>query len=130
MKKVPVKLAGMKLDQWLHGGKCCPECGQTLEELPRPKRAGVPENHDYRCEECLLEVCHVVNMWLVWDSASPARIEEAYRALAERAMNGALKHIQDSLGVDDGGFAGAYFSDDAWDQLIKPLVDYIRLEAE
>ena len=48
--------------------------------------------------------------------------------LADQAANAAIKHIQDSLNIEDGGFAGAYFSDEKWNELVNPLVEYIKAE--
>jgi hypothetical protein len=48
--------------------------------------------------------------------------------LADNALNSAIKEIQDELGVDDGGFAGIYFSGEKWDTLRKELELYIQAE--
>lgn len=49
--------------------------------------------------------------------------------LADKAANEAVKHIQDALGVDDGYFAGLFFSnDESWNTLTTILFDYINAE--
>ena len=46
-------------------------------------------------------------------------------SLAEDALNLAVKHIQDKLGIDSGDFAALFFCDDL---VQKILCDYIRAE--
>ena len=49
--------------------------------------------------------------------------------LAEDALNVAVKHIQDSLGVTTGDHAGMFFSDDAKkDAVLNTLKEYIMSE--
>lgn len=49
--------------------------------------------------------------------------------IAENAINKAIKHCQDSIGVQTGDFAGLYFSDPAkWNPLIEIIADYIHKE--
>ena len=45
--------------------------------------------------------------------------------MAEDALNLAVKHIQDALGVKSGDFAGLFFSDEYVQRI---LADYIRAE--
>jgi len=47
------------------------------------------------------------------------------RALAERALNLACRHVQDAIGVTDGGVAGIFFSDD---RVSKTLQEYVEHE--
>lgn len=47
------------------------------------------------------------------------------RALAEKALNLACRHVQDALGVTDGGVAGIFFSDD---RVSKTLQEYVEHE--
>lgn len=48
---------------------------------------------------------------------------------AENAANEAIKHVQDALGVKDGGFAGLYFSGgDNWTDLKAIIFEYINAE--
>lgn len=55
--------------------------------------------------------------------------DEQMANLADAAANAAVKHVQDALGVTDGGFAGLHFSgDDAWVDMTTILFDYIRAE--
>lgn len=50
-------------------------------------------------------------------------------SLAEDALNAAVKHIQDSLGVTTGDHAGMFFSDDAnKDAIVNILKEYIMSE--
>lgn len=42
----------------------------------------------------------------------------------------AVAHIQEGLGVTDGGFAGMWFSDDNYDTVLKILSDYYDAEKE
>lgn len=47
-------------------------------------------------------------------------------SLAEDAVNVAVKHIQDKLGIKSGDFAGIFFSYD--DYVFKVFKEYIRGE--
>ena len=52
---------------------------------------------------------------------------DAYDAALHAALNAACRHIQDSLGVTDGGLAGVYFSGSKSLQW-SDLVEYIEGE--
>lgn len=55
--------------------------------------------------------------------------DEQMADLADAAANAAIKHVQDAIGVTDGGFAGLYFSnDDSWNTLQTIIFDYINAE--
>jgi hypothetical protein len=49
-------------------------------------------------------------------------------ALAEEAMNVAIKHIQDKLGVKSGDLAGQFFADEDGDTMLTILYHYIKTE--
>jgi hypothetical protein len=61
--------------------------------------------------------------------------DEEIDALADAAMNVAVAHIQDEMGIPDGGFAGIYFSgeegeEEGYGKAVRILKDYIRAEQE
>jgi hypothetical protein len=84
----------------------CDDCGYTI--------------HDAECADC----ARSYGPWSTCKCMPLADIE----TLAENALNSAIKEIQDELKVDDGGFAGIYFSGEKWDTLRKELELYIQAE--
>lgn len=50
--------------------------------------------------------------------------------IAEEALNVAIRHIQDDLGVTTGDLAGMFFSGDSFDTIKNVFVEYIQAELE
>lgn len=59
-----------------------------------------------------------------WQEYSP----EGVQNLAEEALNAAIKHIQDQLGVESGDLAGMYFAGNFERDINIILRGYIRAE--
>jgi hypothetical protein len=51
-------------------------------------------------------------------------------SLADEALNEAVRHIQDRLGVETGDFAAQFFSGEFEDVIKRVLVKYIEQEQE
>jgi len=88
-------------------------------------------------DECAVLYNSMDEFWECGSDAKPSfeipplrRMTDAQMAdLAEIAANAAIKHVQDALGVKDGGFAGLYFSGgDNWNALQTIIFDYVRAE--
>lgn len=58
----------------------------------------------------------------------PAQHAACERVVSE-AFNGAVRAIQDALGVEDGGFAGLWWDGEREAQVLQLLRDYYRAEA-
>lgn len=88
-------------------------------------------------DECAVLYNNMQEFWECGSEAKPSfefppikRMTDAQMAdLAENAANEAIKHVQDALGVKDGGFAGLHFSGgDDWADLKTIIFDYINAE--
>lgn len=53
---------------------------------------------------------------------------EEINLLADGAANGAVRYIQNKLGIPTGDFAGLYFSDERWNIIVEILEGYIKAE--
>jgi hypothetical protein len=88
-------------------------------------------------DECAVLYGSMDEFWECGSDAKPSfeipklkRMSDAQMAdLAENAANAAIKHVQDSLGIKSGDFAGLYFSgDDNWTDLKTIIFEYINAE--
>jgi len=104
-----------------YGGFCDDEFADALIEHfgGRDEHEGMPQGMLDLINECQNEI----DIWLRLNTAIKINVKE----LAEEALNAACKLMQDRLGVTDGGFASAFFSDD---QVQDVFVEYINAEVE
>ena len=67
-----------------------------------------------------------IDDWLKTNAPAPTpTLEDQVQELVNLAMNGAVRSIQEALGITDGGFASLYFSDG---EVQERLEKYILME--